>query len=80
MLSISRALHSSKPKGKNVYCIQFKTSYTNNCLRKRENEEILYSEMDLLTARGQQQEKHQTRFRLRLPASVSIIPEFRLTM
>jgi len=53
MLSTSRALHDSKPKGKSVCCIKFKKSYNNN-LRKRENEEIVYSEMNL-AARGQQQ-------------------------
>jgi hypothetical protein len=64
MLSTSRALHGFKQKGKRVCCIQFKKSYTSNCLRKRENEEIVYSKMDLLAARGRQQQEHQTRFRL----------------
>jgi hypothetical protein len=64
MLSTSHALHGFKQKGKSVCCIQFKKSYTNNCLRKRENEEMVYNEMDLLTARGRRQEEHQTRFRL----------------
>jgi len=33
-------------------------------LREHENEKIVYGEMDLLAARGQRQQKLQTRFRI----------------
>jgi hypothetical protein len=48
MLITSHALHGSTLNGKNALYIQFKKIYPKNCLGKHEDEEIAYSQMDML--------------------------------